>query len=334
MTNTAGWIRDGCRLTDSKRFDFGKDYQRGLPVRYWWFNLDADVNGFWNRILFWEQHESDPGSTILPMAIFGSYVSLTIKQTSKLYTRSKTEALSRWHGQNRRCIILQSVSLSSYMYVQCNGRLWQRRVVNGSDGPAGRIRSGQRFAWSGRVQEKWPVDNSVVVISILLKTSLCVMMCPKLYRSKTVSADTDETNAIPSYCLWALDHSSIATIGIISSGCCVQSWLVGCLGFYDSTRDKDDTTVGVGHSRRYCNTGYDQSQGRRPSTLKCIGPISKGDIEPNHPSEINPNSDSRSRSDGRSRRFVQYRVDQSQGQRPKSLLKITTTVQSCLPWFN
>ena len=72
--------------------------------------------------------------------------------------------------------------------------------------------------------------------------------------------------------------------------------------------------------RRYCNTVYDQSQGRRPSTLKCIGPISKGDIEPNHPSEINPNSDSRSRSDGRSRRFVQYRVDQSQGQRPRSLL--------------
>ena len=97
------------------------------------------------------------------------------------------------------------------------------------------------------------------------------------------------------------------------------------MGFYDSTRDKDDTTVGVGHSRRYCNTGYDQSQGRRPSTLKCIGPISKGDIEPNHPSEINPNSDSRSRSDGRSQRFVQYRVDQSQGQRPRSLLyrKIT-----------
>ena len=29
-------------------------------------------------------------------------------------------------------------------------------------------------------------------------------------------------------------------------------------------------------------------------------PNSKGDIEPNHPSEINPNSDSRSRSDGRS----------------------------------
>ena len=96
----------------------------------------------------------------------------------------------------------------------------------------------------------------------------------------------------------------------------LELWL---LGFYDSTRDKDDTTVGVGHSRIYCNTGYDQSQGRRPSTLKCIGPISKGDIEPNHPSEINPNSDSRSRSDGRSRRFVQYRVDQSQGQRPRDL---------------
>ena len=94
-------------------------------------------------------------------------------------------------------------------------------------------------------------------------------------------------------------------------------WL---LEFYDSTRDIDDTTVGVGHSRRYCNTGYDQSQGRRPSTLKCIGSIPKGDIEPNHPSEINPNSDSRSRSDGRSRRFVQYRVDQSLRQRPRSLL--------------
>ena len=37
----------------------------------------------------------------------------------------------------------------------------------------------------------------------------------------------------------------------------------------------------------------------------------KGDIEPNHPSEINPNSDSRSRSDGRPRRYVQYQVDHS-----------------------
>ena len=45
----------------------------------------------------------------------------------------------------------------------------------------------------------------------------------------------------------------------------------------------------------------------------------EGDIEPNHPSEINPNSDSRSRSDGHSRRYVQYRVDQSLGQRPRSL---------------
>ena len=48
----------------------------------------------------------------------------------------------------------------------------------------------------------------------------------------------------------------------------------------------------------------------------------KGDIEPNHPSEINPKPDSRSRSDGRSRRYVQYRVDQSQGQRPRSLLNL------------
>ena len=109
-----------------------------------------------------------------------------------------------------------------------------------------------------------------------------------------------------------------------------RSILVGwLLGFHDSTRGKDDTTVGVGHSRRYCNTGYDQYQGRRPSTLKCIGPISKGDIEPNHPSEINLISDSKSRSDGRSRRFVQYRVDQSQGQRPRSLL-YTNTLYSIL----
>ena len=53
----------------------------------------------------------------------------------------------------------------------------------------------------------------------------------------------------------------------------------------------------------------------------------KGDIEPNHPSEINPNSDSRSRSDGRSRRYVQYRVDQSLGQRPRSLLSLNVTIQ-------
>ena len=51
-------------------------------------------------------------------------------------------------------------------------------------------------------------------------------------------------------------------------------------------------TVGVGRSRRYCNTGYDQSQGRRPSTLRCIGSITKVKgiyiLQPNHPSEITP----------------------------------------------
>ena len=46
------------------------------------------------------------------------------------------------------------------------------------------------------------------------------------------------------------------------------------LGFNDSAMSKM-MTVGVGHSRRYCNTGYDQSQGRRPSTLRCIGSISR-----------------------------------------------------------
>ena len=59
--------------------------------------------------------------------------------------------------------------------------------------------------------------------------------------------------------------------------------------FNDSTLDKDDMTVGVGHSRRYCNTGYDQSQGRRPSTRKCIGLISQRRYRASTiPSEINP----------------------------------------------
>ena len=103
--------------------------------------------------------------------------------------------------------------------------------------------------------------------------------------------------------------------------------MVGCWGFTTVPVTK---TVEVGHSRWYCNTGYDQSQGRRPLTLKCIGPISKRDIEPNHPSEINPNSDSRSRSDGRSRRFVQNQVDQSQGQRPRSLSPHLFSSITCL----
>ena len=112
----------------------------------------------------------------------------------------------------------------------------------------------------------------------------------KLIRNRTASRLTSDGRS-RRYVQYRADQSQTETI-LHEIG-----WL---LGFYDSTRDKDDTTVGVGHSRRYCNTGYDQSQGRRPSTLKCIGPISKGDTEPNHPSEINPNSDSRSRSDGRS----------------------------------
>ena len=97
------------------------------------------------------------------------------------------------------------------------------------------------------------------------------------------------------------------------SACQQLELIIGWLVLNDSTRDEDDTTFGEGHSRRYCNTGYDQSQGRRPSTLKCIDPVSKGDIEPNHPSEINPNSDSKQRSDGRSRRYCDTgtRVDHS-----------------------
>ena len=106
----------------------------------------------------------------------------------------------------------------------------------------------------------------------------------------------------------------------------MAGWLVGWLVFNDSTRDKDETIVGVGHSRRYCNTGYDQSQGRRPSTLKCIGSISQRSyIEPQPSSQklIRNRTASRSRSDGHSRRCVQYRADQSQGQRPCSLLALS-----------
>ena len=33
---------------------------------------------------------------------------------------------------------------------------------------SGRVVSGQRFAGSGRVQEKWPVDNSVVCSFIVI----------------------------------------------------------------------------------------------------------------------------------------------------------------------
>ena len=35
-------------------------------------------------------------------------------------------------------------------------------------------------------------------------------------------------------------------------------------------------TVGVGHSLKFCNSRYD----RRPLTIKCIGLISKEDIDP------------------------------------------------------
>ena len=36
--------------------------------------------------------------------------------------------------------------------------------------------------------------------------------------------------------------------------------MVGCLGFYDSTHNEDDSTVGAGLSRKYCNTGMTMSQ--------------------------------------------------------------------------
>ena len=78
-----------------------------------------------------------------------------------------------------------------------------------------------------------------------------------------------------------------------------------------------------GHSRRYYNTGYDQFQG--PSTLKCIGSISQR-YAPNHPTDINPNSDSRSRIDDHSRRYCNTGLT-SLKDRDQDHFKITRSVQ-------
>ena len=67
----------------------------------------------------------------------------------------------------------------------------------------------------------------------------------------------------------------------------------------------------MGYCRRYCYTGYDQSQGRIPSKLKCIGPISMRP-QPSRQKLIRNRTASRSKNDDCSRRYVQYRVDQSQ----------------------
>ena len=74
------------------------------------------------------------------------------------------------------------------------------------------------------------------------------------------------------------------------------------------------TRVGIAHRMILLTPSYEQSQGHLvPSTtLKFIGPIAKSDIEP-QPSNINysaiPDQHSSSRSDNRSRRYVQYRAD-------------------------
>ena len=100
----------------------------------------------------------------------------------------------------------------------------------------------------------------------------------------------------------------------------MKLWLVGCWGF---------TTVPVTRMIRLSewvtpgDTAIPGMTSLKDGDLQhssALAQSPKRNIEPKHPSEINPNSNSRSRSDGRSRRFVQYRVDQSQGQRPRSLL--------------
>ena len=46
------------------------------------------------------------------------------------------------------------------MYIWGKGRAAGRVGSNFLSEITGRVESGQRFAGSGRVQEKWPVDNS------------------------------------------------------------------------------------------------------------------------------------------------------------------------------
>ena len=47
------------------------------------------------------------------------------------------------------------------MYIWGKGRAAGRVGSDFLSAIAGRVGSGQRFTGSGRVQEKWPVDNSV-----------------------------------------------------------------------------------------------------------------------------------------------------------------------------
>jgi len=105
-----------------------------------------------------------------------------------------------------------------------------------------------------------------------------------------------------------------------AAGCC-YCWLAGCWGFTTVPVTKAirlSEWVTPGDTAILGMTSF-KDGGLQHSSALAQSP--KGHIEPNHLSEINPNSDSRSRCDCRTRRFVQYRVDQdqSQGQRPKSL---------------
>ena len=96
-------------------------------------------------------------------------------------------------------------------------------------------------------------------------------------------------------------------------------WTGGCWGFTTVLISKM-MTVKVGHSRGYCNTGYDQSQRRRPSTLKCIGSISQRRYRSQPSVRYYSVFGQQIKKWWSLPAVLQYRVDQSQGQRPGSLL--------------
>ena len=69
------------------------------------------------------------------------------------------------------------------MYIWGSGRAAGRVGSDVLSEIAGRVVSGQRFSGSGRVQEKWPVDNSVV--PCLGTASLPLELCLLFYDRST-----------------------------------------------------------------------------------------------------------------------------------------------------
>ena len=62
---------------------------------------------------------------------------------------------------------MNNYSIKECTYGEGSGRVSGRVGPDFLSAIAGRAGSGQRFAGSGRVQEKWPVDNSEVMLVTL-----------------------------------------------------------------------------------------------------------------------------------------------------------------------